>query len=195
MSQAPEWEDAGAFSLIALGSNATSSAGGPAETVQAALHALTGAGLKIAAVSRFYASPAHPPGAGPEFVNAVAALRGAPAPEDLLAVLHGVEAEFGRRRTLRWGPRVLDLDLLACGQRVLPDRETLRRWIDLPDEDQRRDTPDRLLLPHPRLQDRAFVLLPMADIAPDWQHPVLGLSVRQMVAALAPEARLAMKPL
>nr|WP_275982087.1 2-amino-4-hydroxy-6-hydroxymethyldihydropteridine diphosphokinase [Frigidibacter sp. ROC022] len=178
-----------------MGSNATSAAGAPAETLHAALRELKNNNFSIAAISRFYESPAYPAGAGPDFVNAAIRLGDAPPPQRLLETLHRIEAQFGRVRRQRWGPRVLDLDLLARGGTVLPDPATLRRWIDLPPEAQRRETPDRLLLPHPRLQDRAFVLLPLLDIAPDWRHPLLGLTVRQMVAALPSDAKAAMKPL
>lgn len=80
--------------------------------------------------------------------------------------------------------RTLDLDLIAFGQTVLPDPATHGHWRDLPMEDQRRFAPDRLILPHPRLQDRAFVLIPLCDVAPDWPHPVTGRTIAQMAAAL-----------
>ena len=91
--------------------------------------------------------------------------------------------------------RTLDIDLLAMGDSVLPDAETHDRWRSLPAEAQIRSTPDQLILPHPRLQDRAFVLVPLADVAPDWVHPRTGQSVRQMLAALPQSDREAVKPL
>lgn len=158
--------------------------------------------LPRARASRLYRTPSFPPGSGPEYVNAAVAaplqvpcgLEGQVA-EALLAQLHALEAAHGRERDTRWGPRTLDLDLLAIGALVLPDAATQRRWRDLDPAAQRRQTPDRLILPHPRLQDRAFVLVPLADVAPDWRHPETGLSVLQMLAALPPEARAEVQPL
>ena len=102
---------------------------------------------------------------------------------------------MGRVRTQRWGQRVIDLDLLAAGDRVLPDPATQRHWMDLPEDQQRRLAPDTLILPHPRLHQRAFVLVPLADVAPDWVHPVLGQSVAQMRDALDPAEVAQIRPL
>lgn len=102
---------------------------------------------------------------------------------------------MGRTRGVRWGTRTLDLDLIACGDAVLPDLTTYLHWRDLPLEAQMQAAPQELILPHPRMQDRAFVLVPMADIAPDWVHPVLDRSVRQMLAALPAAACAEITPL
>jgi 2-amino-4-hydroxy-6-hydroxymethyldihydropteridine diphosphokinase len=109
--------------------------------------------------------------------------------------LHDIETRFGRRRAQRWGMRTLDIDLLAMGDSVLPDADTQDRWRNLPPDAQIGATPGELILPHPRLQDRAFVLVPLADVAPDWVHPRLGLTVRDMLAALPQADRDAVKPL
>ncbi|MGB5869305.1 MAG: 2-amino-4-hydroxy-6-hydroxymethyldihydropteridine diphosphokinase, partial [Albidovulum sp.] len=88
----------------------------------------------------------------------------------------------------RWGARTVDLDLLAWGGEILPDDATLSHWIDLPAGEQRQKTPEDLILPHPRLQDRAFVLIPFADVDATWCHPLTGKSVSAMIEAL-PEAQ------
>lgn len=183
--------------LIALGANLPNGMQSPAETLRAALAALPAAGLRVERASRFFATPAFPAGTGPDYVNAAARLRSAPGmdPAAILAALHGVEARFGRARAERWGMRTLDLDLLAVGDRVVPDAATFARWRDLPADRQVLAAPDRLILPHPRLQDRAFVLVPLDDVASRWRHPVLGLTVRAMLKALPTADRAAVVPL
>jgi len=95
-----------------------------------------------------------------------------------------IEAEMGRERGERWSARTLDLDLLFAGDAVLPDPGTQDAWRALPPEEQARQAPGRLILPHPRLQDRGFVLVPLAEICPGWTHPRTGQTVRQMLEAL-----------
>ncbi|WP_434617850.1 2-amino-4-hydroxy-6-hydroxymethyldihydropteridine diphosphokinase [Tabrizicola sp. M-4] len=183
--------------LIALGGNLPNMGGPPLETLRAALADLSAAGLGPLQVSRIYATPCFPVGAGPDYVNAAASapLPSALGPQDVLALLHRIEAAHGRTRETRWGMRTLDLDLIAFGQTVLPDAATHARWRDLDPALQRHETPDRLILPHPRLQDRAFVLIPLLDVAPDWTHPLTGQTVAQMAAALSPEDRAEIRPL
>ena len=149
----------------------------------------------LRSVSRFFVTPCFPKGAGPDFVNAVVSVNWIGTSDSLLQNLHEIEVQHGRERTQRWGQRTLDLDLIAVGSVVFPDLTEFVHWRDLCPEQQRVKAPERLILPHPRLQDRAFVLVPMCDVAAEWCHPVSGLSVRQMRDALPQDDLEAIRPL
>lgn len=181
--------------LIALGSNMPEGVARSAEVLRAAVGAIAGTATKPVFVSRFFQSEAFPPGSGPDFVNAVLSVESDLLPAQILAKLHRIERDFGRIRRVRWGQRTLDLDLIAIGHHVLPDAATLTRWMKLAPERQLQDAPEDLILPHPRLQDRAFVLIPMLDVAPDWRHPLTGISLHDMVQALPEALRSAVIPL
>ena len=169
----------GRIFLIALGSNQNFEGNGPSVVLDGV----------IRACSRYFNTPAFPAGAGPDFVNAAASVEYAGTAADVLAQLHVVEAEMGRARVVRWGARTLDLDLIAAGDLVLPDAKAHQYWRDLPLETQKTAIPDVLVVPHPRLSERAFVLVPLLDVAPDWSHPVTGRTVREMHDALSDDAR------
>lgn len=154
--------------LLGLGANLPSRFGAPPATLEAALAALGEAGVGIAARSRWYRSAPVPASDQPWFVNGVARVATSLDPEPLLLLLHQIEARFGRRRRHANEARPLDLDLLAY-------------------HDLTRDGPTPPLLPHPRLHQRAFVLRPLAEVAPGWRHPRLGVAVEALIAALPPD--------
>lgn len=185
------------FGIVALGANLPSPAGSAQETLRATFDILhTEPTISISRVSRLWNSAAVPAGSGPDFVNAALTLRTALSAPQLLALLHRIEAALGRDRSSgRWSPRVLDLDLIALDDHVLPDVATQRAWMTLPPAQQQVRSPDRLILPHPRMQDRGFVLAPLAEIAPNWRHPVLNLTVRAMLNRLPAAARAGLHPL
>lgn len=158
--------------LIALGANLpTARFGPPAQGLDAALEALAERGIRSAARSRWYRSAPAPPATGPWFVNGVIRAETALAPVPLMACLLEVESAFGRRRSVAGADRPLDLDLLDHHGRIL-DRAG--------DEGG-----PALVLPHPRLAERAFVLVPLLEMAPDWRHPVSGAGAAALLEALA----------
>lgn len=151
--------------LIGLGANLPSVAGPPQATLEAALTTLAEAGVEVIRRSRFYRSAPVPPADQPWFVNAVVAVATMLTPEMLLALLHRIEVRFGRKRLYPNAARTLDLDLLAY-------------------DDLLRDRPEGPILPHPRLYERAFVLLPLVEVAPGWRHPRLGCTVEALIVRL-----------
>jgi len=137
-----------------------------------ALAALSERKVQPVSVSPFYRSEPVPVSDQDWYVNAVAQVQTDLDPAGLLAVLHGVEADFGRVRGARNAARTLDLDLLAFHELI------------------RAETDAAPHIPHPRMQDRAFVLYPLKDVAPDWCHPVTGASLSQMIKSLPKNQRL-----
>lgn len=154
--------------LVALGANLDHPRfGPPRQTLEAALAALQHGGVTALARSRWYRSAPVPRSEQPWFVNGVASVETRLSPARLMTLLHEIEADFGRARRRRNEARVLDLDLIAYHDRVSGPGESP-------------------VLPHPRLAERAFVVLPLADVAPDWRHPVSGLSAAELADALDP---------
>ena len=152
--------------FIGLGANLPSPKHGPPrDAVLAAIRALEVAGLAVRARSPLYESEPVPVSDQPWYVNAVIEADSDLTSVALLALLHSVENAFGRVRSVPNAARMLDLDLLDCRGEV-------------------RTGPEAPILPHPRLQDRAFVLKPLVDIAPHWRHPVSGVQAAELLAAL-----------
>ena len=150
--------------LIALGANLPSQHGAPPETLAAAVSALTAQNINIVNASRIWLTAPIPASDQPWYHNQVVQVETGQTPFALLETLQRIENDFGRVKTVRNAPRVLDLDLIAYHDEIL-------------------DRPE-LIVPHPRLHQRAFVLLPLQEIAPDWAHPVTGQPLSALIAAL-----------
>lgn len=159
---------------IALGANRPLQRRLPAENLSAALGWLSERGCRPVQASRCWRTPAWPDPSDPAFVNAAAQVEWAGAAGELLALLHAAETAFGRRRTVRNAPRTLDLDLIDFDGRLSGD--------------------PALELPHPRLCSRAFVLLPLHEIAPGWRHPQSGEPIARLIARLPLADRRAARP-
>jgi len=160
--------------FIGFGANLHGPAGAPADTIAAAGALLHRRGVHLVRRSSLFAADPWGGVRQPVFVNGVWEVRTAHPPARLLTILLAVEKQLGRRRRVRWGPRVLDLDLLAYGHRA-------GRWGGVAP----------LQLPHPRLAQRAFVLLPLAQLAPCVRLGAGGgMNVAQAAGRLRPSARL-----
>jgi 2-amino-4-hydroxy-6-hydroxymethyldihydropteridine diphosphokinase len=144
-------------------------------TLDAALAQFPLYGIVIVARSRFYESEPVPRSDQPWFVNAVVRVETALMPDDLLSRLHAIEHGFGRVRRERNEARTLDLDLLDYDGSICDD--------------------EQLVLPHPRLHERAFVLKPLLELAPDWHHPLFDRSAADLLAALPEAVQAVVRPL
>lgn len=162
------------IAVIALGSNLPWRDDKPSAILRSAVNNLGALG-RIEARSGWWRTPAWPEPADPEFLNLCVRLRTSLEPVAIMARLLEIEREHGRERSRPNAPRTLDLDLVDAGGKVLSAPAAGGR--------------PALELPHPRVQDRAFVLLPLADVAPDWRHPVSGARVADLIARLAASER------
>ncbi len=162
----------------------------PKETVLNAMDFVCDTSVLEVARSRLYATPAFPDPSGPRYVNACMSVETELSPKALLKHVHKIEDRLGRVRNQRWGARVIDIDLLALGMIVCPDVQTHQKWAGLSQTEQVARTPDHLILPHPRIADRSFVLVPLMEVAPIWRHPVTGLTAEDMLK-MRPDAEIA----
>jgi 2-amino-4-hydroxy-6-hydroxymethyldihydropteridine diphosphokinase len=166
----------GTNTFLALGANVAGRWGQPHETLARACQELAQQGVAITACSRLYRTAPLGPGRQPSYLNAVIAVRFPAPPHLLLGLLQRLERQAGRRYGRHWGPRALDIDILDAGGRRLgwPHRRRPRGC---------------LILPHPELHRRAFVLIPLLEIAPAWRHPAHGTRGSHLVRRLGVKDR------
>lgn len=149
---------------IGLGANLDSEFGTPLETLKKAVEAIKEAGVTVKAVSPMYKTAPIPVSDDPWYHNQVIEIETGLTPHHLLKLLNKIEADFGRVRTVTNAPRVIDLDILTYGYEWIHD--------------------DTLTVPHARMKERAFVLYPLRDIAPDFRHPMTDIPIDATIAKL-----------
>ena len=160
--------------LIGLGANLpTEKFGSPRAALGAALHAIEQKGIQIKQRAPWYQTAPVPISDQPWYVNGVAELTTDQSPSEVIAILLELENSFGRVRTARYAPRILDLDLLAYKDQIIIGT-----------------TPSDLTVPHPRMQGRSFVVLPLRNIAPVWCDPVSGLTINEIANQLPKDQQL-----
>lgn len=159
--------------LIALGANLPSRYGVPENTIEAAYQALEKLGVSVLKRSRIWITEPVPVSDQPWYRNAVASVATEADPQELFKILKDIERDFGRDNAERNAARLLDLDLIAYGDEVFVGED--------------------LTIPHARMHQRAFVLSPLCDVAPDWRHPVFQRTAQKLLQDL-PEGAVA-KPL
>lgn len=152
--------------VVALGANLPSRFGSPLETLRAARQAMQNAGVRVVSSSGVWLTAPVPLSDQPWYHNAVVRVETSLSPWALLETVQAIENEFGRVRSVRNAPRVIDIDLIAYNGSIL-------------------DKPE-LIVPHPRMHQRAFVLLPLREVAEGWTHPVSGATLDELIVNLPP---------
>ncbi len=155
--------------LVGMGANLEHPVyGAPLDSLEEAVRVLKKHGVKIIHQSSWYRTEPVPVSDQPWFVNAVLAVETKLDMSSFLSFLHEIEQGFGRVRDVKWEARVLDLDLLAYHEEITDNTDQTAGGV----------------VPHPFMQERAFVLAPLCEILPDWEHPLSKRSASELLAAL-----------
>ena len=151
--------------LLAIGANVAGVWGAPEATLTRLQSELEALGIIVKVASSLHATAPMGPVAQPPFMNGALKVATDLAPLGLLVVLKALERKAGRTEGVKWGPRPLDIDIIAYGDRVI-------------------SIPGRLNVPHPEMAKRDFVLEPLAEVAPLWRHPIVGRTIRELLSEL-----------
>ena len=160
--------------FIALGSNLETQNLSRLEIINTALGHFSQFKIILIKVSSFWESRSYPDKSQPNFINAVSEVHSELNPYQILHELKNIEKKMGRKNKTRWGSRILDLDIIGSGSIILPNNFEFNKWLKMPLKKQIKIQPDELILPHPRIQDRLFVLRPLNEVDPDWVHPIFN---------------------
>ena len=167
--------------FIALGSNLETQNLSRLEIISTALGHFSQFKIILIKVSSFWESRSYPDRTQPDFINAVVEVHSELNPYQILLELKNIEKKMGRKNKTRWGSRILDLDIIGSGSIILPNNFEFNKWLKMPLHKQIKIQPDELILPHPRIQDRLFVLNPLNEVAPHWTHPVFNKTPLELI--------------
>ena len=171
--------------IVVLGSNLSSEFGNSAETLKKCVDEIrSNPDIESLSESNWYISSSFLNKREPRYVNVGIRFITKLNPISLLHFTSGLENKYGRKRQERWGPRTCDIDILLCDQLILPSKLYFEKWLKLDFFEQKELSPDELILPHPRLQERTFFLKPLNDLQPDWTHPFLEMKAKEMLDSL-----------
>ncbi len=171
--------------VLILGANLPSKFGDIIRTLQMCVDAIKNvASIDLLSESRWYESKSFPDKSKPKFVNIGIKIISTLDPFQVLKIINEIEKGFGRARKNRWDSRVCDIDILYCNKKIIPNRNILKKWMYMKIEEQLIKTPRTLILPHPRIQDRLFFLCPLNELSPNWRHPLLRKTAKEMLDSI-----------
>ena len=171
--------------VVVLGSNLPSKFGNSAQTLKKCIDEIRSYySIQFLMESNWYSSSSFVDEREPRYVNVGIRFSTNLKPIDLLNYTSSLENKYGRKRERRWEPRTCDIDILLCDQLILPSNSHFEKWFKLDFSHQITLSPNELIIPHPRLQERTFFLKPLNDLQPDWIHPFLGIKAKEMLDSL-----------
>lgn len=176
---------------LALGSNLPHGGLQPQQVIRSAITSLKKAGLNEVKVSGFYRTAPVPRSNQPDFINCVIAGETNYSALEMLDICQSVEMSYGRERAVRWDARTLDIDIINFGQQVFP---SLDEWHVVANNMKASTNIPHLVLPHPFMHRRAFVLRPLCDLMPEWRHPVFGRSASDLLSDQGEQDRKHVEP-
>ena len=175
--------------VLILGANLPSKFGDSVATLQLCIESIKSEPtIELMSQSKWYESESFPDNSKPIFVNVGIKIISNLNPYQILKIIDVIEKDFGRLRKNRWDSRVCDIDIIYCNKQIIPNPNILEKWMSMKIEEQLISTPNTLILPHPRIQDRLFFLCPLNELSPNWRHPILGKTAKEILDSIPQNA-------
>ena len=175
--------------VLILGANMPSKFGDILTTLQMCVEYIKSEeNINFISQSKWYESESFPDKSKPTFINVGIKIMSYLDPYQILKAIDEIEKSCGRTRKIRWDSRVCDIDIIYCNKKIIPSRNILEKWMNMKIEEQLVETPQTLILPHPRIQDRSFFLCPLNELSPNWRHPILGKTAKEILDSIPQNA-------